>query len=198
MTDRPDSTTPDPGVGPVTPPPGPDPARPAAPRTLDRVPGERYRAPAAGASAGRGPGGGSGSTGGGLPGAPGTTGSPSGTRARAIVAGGCAAGAGALAYAALGQIDLGLGLLAVAAFVGWVVALALVWGAGAASPIPRQAIIAGLLGGGAIVVGLLLAWAWSRVEGGVLGPLDYTDQRYGPVAYLEVLVAGVVAGLRAR
>jgi hypothetical protein len=109
-----------------------------------------------------------------------------------------AAGGGAAVYALLGQVNLGLGLLAVAAFVGWVVAIAIVWGAGAVRPIPRQPVIAALLGAVAIVVGLLLAWAWSRVEGGVLGPLEYTDQRYGPVAYLEILVAGAVAGLRAR
>lgn len=184
--------------------PTPASAPPSPTRQLDRAPGERYRAPAGGAAPGRGPGaaarGPAASSAAGGPAAgtgDGAT-TASGGQTRAILAGAGAAGGGALLYAGLGQIDLGLGLLAVAAFIGWVVAIAIVWGAGEARPIPRQPIVAALLGAGAIVLGLLLAWAWSRTEGGVLGPLDYTDQRYGPVAYLEILVAGAVAGLRAR
>jgi len=168
MTDRTDDPAQDPSG---------DSERPPAPRQLDRAPGERFRPPG-------------GSTQGAM--------TPPGSRSRAVLAGSAAAGGGAVVYALLGQVDLGLGLLAVAAFVGWVVAIAIVWGAGAVRPIPRQPLVAVLLGAGAIVAGLLLAWAWSRVEGGVLGPLEYTDQRYGPVAYLEILVAGAVAGLRAR
>ena len=191
-------------IGDQAPDPSPDaasdPAPPAPARQLDRAPGERYRAPAAGAPSGRGPGSrpDPGTASPGSSAARDTRAQSTGSPTRGVLAGVGAAAGSALVYALLGQVDLGLGLLAIAAFVGWVVAIAIVWGAGAARPIPRQPLIAALLGAGAIVVGLLLAWAWSRVEGGVLGPLDYTDQRYGPVAYLEILVAGAVAGLRAR
>ena len=165
------------------------------------MPGERYRAPAGGAGPRHGPGNSGPGTG-----LAGTTRqtvgvaavAPAGSRTRALLAGVGAAAGGAVVYALLGQVDLGLGLVAVAGFVGWVVAIAIVWGAGAVGPIPRQPLVAALLGAGAIVAGLLLAWAWSRIEGGVLGPLEYTDQRYGPLAYLEIVVAGAIAGLRAR
>jgi hypothetical protein len=198
MTDPTDGPTPDQAPDPPSD-PSPDPSPPTPAGQLDRAPGERYRAPAAGAPPGRGPGGRP-ATGTPVAGssAAAATGAESGSRTRGVLAGVGAAAGGALVYAVLGQVDLGLGLIAVAAFVGWVVAIAIVWGAGAARPIPRQALIAALLSAGAIVAGLLLAWTWSRVEGGVLGPLDYTDQRYGPVAYLEILVAAAVAGLRAR
>jgi len=108
------------------------------------------------------------------------------------------AAVGAIVYALLGEINLDPGLVIVAAVVGWAVALALIWGAGVAAPIPRQALIAAAIAGGAIVVGLLLAWAISRVEGGVLDPVGYTDERYGPLAYLEIGVAAGLAWLRAR
>ncbi len=51
--------------------------------------------------------------------------------------------------------------------------------------------MAGALAGGSVVLGLLLGWAGARVEGGVLAPLEYLDQRYGPLAWLNVLVAAI-------
>jgi hypothetical protein len=98
-------------------------------------------------------------------------------------------------FALVSQVDLGFGLVAIAMFIGWAVALALVWNG---AEIPRRAVLGALLGGGAIAVGLLVAWAWGRVEGGALGPLEYVNERYGPLAYLEVLAAAGVAWYRTR
>jgi len=164
----------------------PAPSSPPGPRELERAPGERYRARDAGGGDQR-----STET-------AGTGTADGGSARRAVSAGLVAAALGALGFAALGYVDLGPGLVAVAAFVGWVVALAVVWGAGAARPVPRQPLIAGALGALAIVVGLVLAWAWSRLTGGVLGPLEYTEARYGLLAYVEIGVAGVVAAARGR
>jgi hypothetical protein len=102
---------------------------------------------------------------------------------------------GALLFALLSQVDLGFGLVAIAMFIGWAVALALVWNG---ALLPRRAVIGAVLGAGAIVVGLLLAWGWGRLEGGALDPLAYVNERFGVFAYLEVLAAGAVASYRSR
>ena len=155
-----------------------DPSRPSAPR-LDRAPGERYRG-------GQPP-----SPAGGTPPAADDTPSPT----KAIIAGVVVSILGALLFALLSQIDLGFGLVAIAMFVGWAVALALVWNG---ALIRRRAVIGGALGAGAIVAGLLLAWGWGRLEGGALDPLAYVNERFGVFAYLEVLAAGAIAWYRSR
>ena len=48
------------------------------------------------------------------------------------------------------------------------------------------------------MLGFALLWAWSRVEGGVMDPIAYLDERFGPTAWLNVVVAVVVAWLRAH
>ena len=155
-----------------------DPSQPSAPR-LDRAPGERYRG-------GQPP-----SPGGASPAAGDDTPSPT----TAILAGVIVAILGALLFALLSQVDLGFGLVAIAMFVGWAVALALVWNG---ASIPRRPVIGAVLGGGAIVVGLLLAWGWGRLEGGALDPLAYINERFGVFAWLEILAAGAVAWFRSR
>jgi hypothetical protein len=150
-------------------------------RLLDRAPGERYRRPPD------------------LPEAPEPTAGAAGSRMRAIAAAVVTAAAGAAGFAVIGSFDLGLGLLAVSAFIGWAVAIALVWGAAASWPRGRsRAALAAALGGGSIVAGLALLWAWSRVEGGVLGPLDYLDQRFGLLPAADVAIAAASAALRGR
>jgi hypothetical protein len=155
-----------------------DPSRPSAPR-LDRAPGERYR--------------------GGQPpspaGVPAPAADDTSSPTTAILAGVVVAILGALLFALLSQIDLGFGLVAIAMFVGWAVALALVWNG---ALVPRRAVIGAVLGAGAIVAGLLLAWGWGRLEGGALDPLAYVNERFGVFAYLEVLAAGAVAWYRGR
>ena len=155
-----------------------DPAQPTGPR-LDRAPGERYR------------GGQPIAPGGPSPAAHDETPSPT----TAILGGLIVAILGALLFALLSQVDLGFGLVAIAMFVGWAVALALLWNG---APIVRRPLVAAVLGSGAIVAGLLLAWAWGRLEGGALDPLAYVNERFGVFAYLEILAAGGVAWYRSR
>jgi hypothetical protein len=110
------------------------------------------------------------------------------------------ASAGGAAFFVLGQLTLGPGLLAVAAFTGWITAVALVdlgGGAGLRPGAGRIALAAGMAGA-AILAAILLDWAWAGVQGGVLGPLDYIGERYGPAALLDVGVAGLFAALHAR
>jgi hypothetical protein len=164
-----------------------DPSRPTTPR-LDRAPGDRYRGdrpPVSGAADGTTSG--AGTSGTRIPAARGRT--------TAVLAAVVVAVVGAILFGLLSQIDLGVGMLVVAMFIGWAVALALVWNG---ATIPRRGALGAVLGGGAIVGGLLVAWIWGRVEGGALGPLDYVNERYGPLAYLEVVAAGAVAWYRSR
>src|SRR5512133_1808121 len=109
------------------------PERPGAPRQLDRAPGDRYRGT-------RPP---TGSTPGSTPGSTSPGGAPAGTGSarRGVVAALGVAAVVAVARALLGQLDLGLGVLAIAAFAGWVVALALVWGS-AGVPVARRGLVA--------------------------------------------------------
>ena len=156
--------------------------RPGATSRLDRAPGERYelRTP-----------------GGAVP--PSAVPSP-GRRVQALIAAVVAAAVGALVIFALGLVEIGPGLIAVSAAVGWAVALALVWGGagtGIGSHGSRMA-VAAALGATGIVVGFLLNWGWSRAEGGVLDPAAYLDQRYGLLAILDIVVAALAGALRAR
>src|SRR5438874_1614679 len=101
--------------------PDPD-ERPPAPRQLDKAPGERYRGarPPSGpvtATAAR-------------PAAAVTLEAASGSARRGILAALSVAVVAAVARALVGQVDLGPATLVIAAFVGWLVALALLWGAG--------------------------------------------------------------------
>ncbi|HEY3355439.1 MAG TPA: hypothetical protein VGQ83_19470 [Polyangia bacterium] len=165
---------------------------PGRPRQLDRAPGERYR----GATPPTGPGAAPGA--GARPGAdaPATHG-PEGSVRRAVLAAASVGLIVAVGRAVVGQVDLGLGTLAIAAFAGWVVALALVWGA-AGTPIRPRALLAAVIAGGAIAAGLVLESLIARMGGGVLGPIDYVNERYGILAYVEIAVAALVAAIRAR
>jgi hypothetical protein len=48
------------------------------------------------------------------------------------------------------------------------------------------------------VVAIILDWGYALMQGGVLEPLDYVAQRYGPWGPLSVVVAALVAAWRAR
>ena len=62
----------------------------------------------------------------------------------------------------------------------------------------RRVAVAGVLGAAAIVAAILLMnWAWSRGVGGVLDPWTYVDERYGPLALVDVVVAAIAGALRA-
>ena len=151
-------------------------------RRLDRAPGSRYlaTAPVGAAPAG------------GVP--------VRGVSVRGVGIAALVASVGAAVFFVLGQLNLGPGLLAVAAFTGWITAVALVDLGGGAGLRPgrRRVAMAAGLAGEAILAAILLDWAWAGQQGGVLGPLDYVVARYGPAAILDVAVAGLLAGLHAR
>jgi hypothetical protein len=151
-------------------------------RRLDRAPGSRYVATAPVKTAA-------------TRGASVRGGSVRGVGIAALVA-----SAGAAVFFVLGQLNLGPGLLAIAAFTGWITAVALVDLGGGAGlrPGPGRIAVAAGLAGGAILAAILLDWAWAGQQGGVLGPLDYIAARYGPAAILDVAGAGLLAGLHAR
>jgi len=164
-------------------------------RPLDRAPGERY------GDAGRGPGGTGASSGGAGSGRGGGSGQrpglgPRGTRA--LVTAVFVADAGAVLFFLLGLLDLGIGLVAVAAFTGWAAALALVWWGRDAIPVARTRVAIGaFLGGWSVAGGILVDWVYALVQGGVLGPIDYVAQRYGMVALLALVVGAGVSAARA-
>ncbi len=109
------------------------------------------------------------------------------------------ADAGAVLFFLLGLLDLGIGLVAIAAFTGWTTALALVWWGRDAIPVTRTRVAIGaFLGGWSVAGGILVDWIYALLQGGVLGPLDYVAQRYGMVALLALVVGAGVAALRAR
>jgi hypothetical protein len=54
------------------------------------------------------------------------------------------------------------------------------------------------LGGWSVVAGIAIDWAFGLTQGGVLGPVDYVLQRYGPWGPASILVAALVAAWRAR
>jgi hypothetical protein len=145
-------------------------------RRLDHAPGDRFLAVAA-APAGAG---------------------EVGTRGRLLAT--LIALVGGTVFFVLGQLTLGPGLLAVAAFTGWLTAVGLV-DLGGGVHVSRGAgrfVIAVGLAGGAILAAILLDWAWAAMQGGVLGPLDYVGERYGPMALVDIGAAALLAGLHAR
>ncbi|HET7725740.1 MAG TPA: hypothetical protein VFK54_00300 [Candidatus Limnocylindrales bacterium] len=100
---------------------------------------------------------------------------------------------GAMLLAVLGLLDVSLGLLAVTAGIGWAAGYAARSVGGV-----RPAGVAVAAAVASVVLGLALRWAWSLVEGGALGPVAYLAERYGLLAVLLPVVAGVVAAVRAR
>ena len=126
---------------------------------LDRPPSERYAAepPATAADA-----------------------APAQRAARAVVVG--LVGAAVVAFLG-GPLSVTLGLVVVAAVIGWAVG-------SAARPSLGLAIGVAV---GSVALGLIGIWLFARFEGGVLGLPDYFAEVQGPVVLLELAVAGLVA-----
>lgn len=78
-----------------------------------------------------------------------------------------------------GVLAVTAGLVVVAAFSGWLT--------GRLTSPPARAALVAL---GAIVVGLLGIWLFSRIEGGVLDPLTYLLEVDGPIVVILALLAG--------
>jgi len=97
-----------------------------------------------------------------------------------------------------GALAVSAGLLVVAAAIGYVVGLVTVAGAAATLSRPTRSWVAGALAGLGAVLGQVGLWLFARAEGGVLAPIDYLGQTFGPLVPLEVLLAVSVAWWRAR
>ena len=124
---------------------------------------------------------------------------PNASVARGVALATAVALAGAAAIVVLGGVlTLTEVLLVVAGFTGLGVGLALRWGAAEHLVGRRRMVIALALALGAVALGQLGLWQYGRSEGGVLGPLDYLGQVYGPLVLVEFAAAGVVAWLAAR
>ncbi len=152
-------------------------------RRLARPPSDRYRQAEAAAAAAQTD----------------TTVDPGASVARGVAVATAVAIAGAVAIVLLGGVlTLTEALVVVAGFTGGAVGIALRWGAAEHMAGRRRVVIALALALGSVALGQLGLWQYGRTEGGVLGPLDYLGQVYGPLVLVEFAAAGVVAGLAAR
>lgn len=107
--------------------------------------------------------------------------------------------AGAAAIVALGGVlAITSGLLVVAGAAGWGVAVGLRTGAGPQLAADRRWRLALALALLSVALGQLGLWLYGRSEGGVLGPLDYLAETFGPLVPLEFLAASIVAWATAR
>ena len=109
------------------------------------------------------------------------------------------AGVGAVAIVILGGIlTVTAGLIIVAAAIGWGVGAGLRFGAGHHLPPRRRVVVAAVLAVVSIGLGQAGLWEYGRREGGVLAPLDYLAEVYGPLVPLQLLAAAGAAWLGAR
>ena len=97
-----------------------------------------------------------------------------------------------------GILTLTLGLIVVAGAIGWLVAVAVGFGAGATLPASRRASAAAGLALLGILVGQLGLWLYAASEGGVLSLPDYLAEVYGPLVPLEFALAASVAWATGR
>ena len=172
------SPTPGPATGserPVQPVPGE--------RRLDRPPSDRYRptpdAATAHATAGS------------------VTAAASMTRA--VLYGSITAVIGVVIIVLLGGVlTLSGGLLAVAVVIGRTVGLGVVFGGGVEVGQPTRTWLAIGLALASVAVGQIGLWLYGRTEGGVLDPLDYLWQVFGPLVLFELVIAAFVAAWTAR
>ena len=110
-----------------------------------------------------------------------------------------AAGIGAVAIVILGGVlTVTAGLVIVAAAIGWGVGAGLRFGAGPDLPPRRRVVIAVVLAIVSVALGQAGLWQYGRTEGGVLAPLDYLAEVYGPLVPLQLVAAAVAAWVGAR
>jgi hypothetical protein len=178
-------------------PPTPEPETPpqvAGERRLSRAPSERYGAPQTGGT----PPGGTPPRAGRPPDAS-TDPNAGQAPARGVAFGAIAALVGAALIVVFGgALAVSAGLLVVASGIGYGVGLATVLGAGDSLSGRARPWIAGALAALGVVLGQIGLWLFARAEGGVLAPIDYLGQTFGPLVPVEVLLAAAVAWWRAR
>jgi hypothetical protein len=145
------------------------PREPGEPRRrLEQAPGERF-APTSDAVPGSGPG-------------PLT---PAAAVARSIAI----AAIGAVLITVLGgPLSITIGLVAVAAVVGWAIG----------SFVQPRVLLAVAVAVASVAVGLVGIWIFARSEGGVLDLVTYLAEVHGPLVVAELAAAAVAAWLAAR
>ncbi|MCU0504707.1 MAG: hypothetical protein MUE82_02870 [Chloroflexi bacterium] len=108
----------------------------------------------------------------------------------------------AVLFVLAGPLSVDTGLLAVGVAIGWVVGVAVRTGAGraggAARPAGGRAVTAVALAVGGSVAAWVGAWAWSRVQGGVLGPVDFVSQVYGLLLPVQLVFTAAAAWIGSR
>jgi hypothetical protein len=165
---------------PALPPPNPDPASPGE-RRLAHPPSDRYRAAEARAAADA------------------EAGDPAASVARGVAVALLVAIVGAVLIVILGGVlTLTEGLLVVAGFTGGGIGIALRWGAADELTRRHRVALGFAMAVAAVAVGQVGLWQYAAMEGGVLGPLDYLGQVYGPLVPAEFATAAVLAWLGAR
>lgn len=82
-----------------------------------------------------------------------------------------------------GPLSVTLGLIAVAAVIGWAIG---------SLARPSFSLAVGFAVG-SVALGLIGIWLFARLEGGVLGLPEYLAAVHGPLVVVELAVAGVMA-----
>ena len=124
---------------------------------------------------------------------------PGASVARGAAISAVAAIAGAVAIVVLGGVfAITAGLVVVAGGLGWAVAAGLGYGAGDHLSQRRRVVAAVGLAVGAVALGQLGLWQFARTEGGVLPPIEYLLEVFGPLVPLEFGAAALLAWLAAR
>ncbi len=124
---------------------------------------------------------------------------PGASVARGVAIAVAAAGVGAVAIVILGGVlTVTAGLVVVAAAIGWCVGAGLRFGAGPHLLPRRRVAIAIVLAIASVALGQAGLWQYGQNEGGVLAPLDYLAEVYGPLVPLQLVAAAFAAWLGAR
>ncbi len=97
-----------------------------------------------------------------------------------------------------GVLAVSAGLIVAAAAIGWTAAVALRVGAREWLGRSARVRLAVGLAVAAIALGQLGLWLYAGTEGGVLPPLDYLGQVFGPLVPAEFTAAAIFAWVRAR
>jgi hypothetical protein len=97
-----------------------------------------------------------------------------------------------------GVLALTIGLIVVAGILGWLVAVAIGYGAGATIPAARRAWLAAAIAVMGVLAGQVGLWLYAASEGGVLSLPDYLGEVYGPLVPVQVIIAPVIAWVTAR
>jgi hypothetical protein len=122
-----------------------------------------------------------------------------GSFGRALAFGALAAIGVAVAITVAGGVALvTAGLIALAALGGWAIGIAVRAGSAGTVPPQRRALAGAVLAALAVVGGQLALWLFARYEGGVLGPVEYLAETFGPLVPVELAVAVVAGWLASR